>query len=200
MKKAQVVFSDDGLISSDGGPYEDGVQGVRIGFSREYLFLDLMYSSRSVYIGFGDALWKDEHLRDIPPKLPSKQYGVVLAFGVPERPMDQMSVGEHLKPNFAIQLWDIHTGMPIGYIVKVSAPGYIYLGQLILNVTAPEPVPILQDEGYLDLVRINENTWLLNANIWVTLNQTTLEDRVISIEKYYVRLSFRITISMKSLI
>lgn len=201
IEETQVVFSEDGLITGNGSSsYKDGVQGVGVKAERGFS-VDLTESSRFVFVKFQEAYWRDEHLNSIAPKLPSKNYRILLSMGFSKTEMDRMAVGEALEipsTTIAIVFIEADTSEFAGYALRTtilglsgfSAGGYT----LRVNITTPEPHHALYNEGHLTLTRTSGNTWTVDVEAWFALFQQ--RDHV----KYYVRLSFRITISMKSLI
>ena len=75
-----VVFSGFGHVLGDGfGAYEEGVQGVYIHVSSDDFSIVLFNSSRSVYVRFQEAYWRDEQLNIVASRLPSKNYRVLLS-------------------------------------------------------------------------------------------------------------------------
>jgi len=197
IKRTQAVFSEDGLIVGDGlGPYEDGSKGAHLVFSIGF-YLDLNESSRSVYVKFGDALWKDKGLRDISPLLPSKNYRGFIwieASGVTR--VEHMEVGERLEPQFiAMLFYDGDTGGFAGFAVRTARTGTTSFDtSFTMDITsAPEPPPPLYGEGHVYLLRSSEDTWIIDADAWFTLFQKTPGG---GITKHYVKLTFKITVTM----
>ena len=198
IKKFQLVFSGDGLIVDDGGgPYEDGSQGVRVGFTRAGgVFLDLNSSSRLVYIRFEDASWKDERLGDVASPLPSGRYRIMLGIQVSEGSIADIEVGERLEPDIAIILYDGETGGLKGSLVRMLASDRVYIGAWMIVTPPPEPPKALYQDGYFSLVRTDEHTWILQGDAWFTLLQHAEGEPV----KHYVRLSFKITIIVETFV
>lgn len=199
LKKAQVVFSDDGLIMSDGGgPYEDAAQGVRVGISRGGgIFLDLSDSSRFVYVKFEDMRWKDYMLRDVASPLQSKRYRIVLGALVPGKALTDMAVGEHAEPDVGIQFCDVDTGRIVSSAVR-TLTGTIYYDDSMTLIQPPKPPLILYEDGHIDLVRISEDTWIVQGEAWFNLVLLSLTGEVL--HNYNIKLSLKIAIVMKSLI
>lgn len=177
IKRPQVVFSDDGIISNDGGgPYENGVQGVRIDVvARPVFLMEIKDSSRFVYVKFEDTYWRGENLEAIASKLPSKNYWITLVMELPGKSLLEMNIGEHLEPQFGIVFWNANTGEEVCFMVT-----YLYGGESRIP-------PSLYEDGHLEVVRVNENTWVVDVDAWFSAWTGS----------YYVRLSFKITVNMK---
>lgn len=203
IKKASMTFSEGGMIVGDRSePYEDGVEGVVADVKRE-ASLDLRGSLRSIYMKFEDADWKDGNLSTIASILRTDYYRVILNIWIYESPITQMNIGDHLEPVISLILFNAYTDSFIGVMTsRVLTPGNysVVLGGVTLityKVEDPEPPASLYDDRYLDIVRVDENTWVVKVNAWFTLFQTTSLGETV---KHYVKLSFKINISMKSLI
>lgn len=193
-KKSQATFADNMILSSDlKGHYEDGVDDVVIkGFTgqssinADYYQIDMSRSSRSVFIRFGDALWKDENLVDISPRLPSQAYNVILLIGLREESILQAKIGEHYKPF----LYLIFVGpyqvpyMMVRDLLPEGKTGY-----------PPEPPLGLYNEGHADFILEGQNKWVLDVDAWFRDSITT---DFPAGPRYYVELSFTVTCSLGS--
>jgi len=209
----KVEFSEDGLIVSDTGePYEDGVQGVfartavrGAGFS---FALSLIESPRSAFVKFQEAYWRDGHLTSIPSRLRSKNYRIILTIGFSNVEIDMMDVGEVLEiPSAVVTIGfiDADTGELAGYALRTTPtlpePGLSGFSfgnyTFFVNVTAPEQHQALYDEGHVTLMRVSRDTWTVDVDTWLAIFQPNTEEEPV---EYYVRLSFRMTVTMKTLV
>lgn len=186
IKRPLVTFSEDGDIAGDGGgPYVDGVACMRIyvydisvypsnGFS-----LNGYDSPRFVYVRLGDVPWKDENLRGIPPRLPSKNLSMELYITFRNGTIPKIGVGERLEPTEILMFFlDPNSGM--------------YSIEMLRDLTYYPPPPELINEGHAYLVGKGGDTWVLDVDAWFRNDENP--------PKYWVRLNFRMTINLKSLI
>lgn len=219
-----LVIADDRIIASDGlGPYRDGIDGVFYG--RNVLFytrdeegyagmLGLNGSSRSVKVNFTQAPWKDANLRDVPSRLPSKNYRMNLIFfviGYDGKPVDwyDMGIGEYLRyesPQIQIQFYlnDLDTGqlgiyvwqeptiMEIGPTHDLTASVIFQYYDVWLPTNTPEPPQSLRDDSHMTLTRVSDEKWVLDVNAWFLTYHLTVRGDML---KYYVKLSLYLTIS-----
>jgi len=210
------MVADDEIIASDGrGPYRDGIDGVYYGRDEDIYTgcLNLNGSSRSVIVNFTQAPWKDANLMDVPSRLPSKNYCMILLFfviGYEGNPIDwyEMGIGDYIgykSPQIQVQFYlkDYDTGQFKGLYVwrdnetdKVTFDGttrIIYRDYNVwLPTTTPEPPHSLRDDGYVTLMRVSEGIWVLDVNAWFLTYYLTIRGDML---KYYVKLSLYLTIS-----
>ena len=165
-----VLIADDKLIASDGlGAYQPNVQGVDIGigeFVGEILTMDLNRSSRLVYVNFANAHWKDVNLVDMPSRLPSKSYRMVLWLSARSKAdIFKMDVGERLMPPdlfIIIYFYDPNTGALACIDTIYPFKGDFMVGSIHINITVPEP-PLLLSDDSLDEIsnRFTSFQWAL---------------------------------------
>jgi len=193
-KGNQVTFSDNTILSDDlRGPYEDGVDDMSIrsfagqsNINADFYQIDMSKSSRSVFIGFEDAHWKDENLLDTSPKLPSQAYNVILLIGLREGSILQAKIGEHYKPF----LYLIFIG-PYR-MSHMMARDLMPEGE---TECPPEPPLELYNKGHADFVLEDVNTWVLDVDAWF---RDSLSTDFPAGTRHYVELSFRVTCSLRS--
>lgn len=189
----QMVFSEDGMVVGDGrGPYTDRYEGVHIGMFRDRGFvLNTVESSRSVFVKFGEASWKNERLWDTYPVLPTGEYRVLLAVFLPEsfqKTLSEIEVGESAPVNVFIRLHDPDTGDFLGALQRF--PGDFRIGNRTFK--GPEPPKSLFDEGHLTIIRTGEHSWLVDVDAWFVIFQPSPTGEL---TKHYVRLSFKLKFS-----
>lgn len=193
-----VAFSENRLIKSDGrGLYKSGAQGIRVTSPKPEVFLiDLTESLRYVYVGFGDAVWKDEDLSDIIPTQQSGNYRALLTVENTRGSMGEMHVGERTEPDIEILFYSRETGQFEGLAIRSSKTAVIPLESgYVINCTAPEPPPSLYNGGYIELIRVGGDTWIIDADAWFTFFRASPGGKIV---KYYVHLSFKMAIVMKA--
>jgi len=200
-----VLIADDKLIASDGlGAYQPNIQGVYIGIGElvgEILTMDLNRSSRLVYVNFDNAHWKDVNLVDMPFRLSSKSYRMVLLLSARNKAnIFKMDVGEKLMPPdlfIIIYFYDPNTGALACIDTIYPFKGDFMYGSIHIKITAPEPPLPLSDDGHIQLTKTNEYTWVLDIDGWFASFHRSYRGDFL---KYYVRLSLVLTISRKSVI
>jgi len=191
IKRPLVTFSEDGDILGDGGgPYVDGVTCMRI-----YVYETVVYPSngfgfdgylspRSIRVRLGDVPWKDENLRDIPPRS-SKNLSMDLYITFRNGTIPKIGVGERLEPTEISMLFlDPDSGM--------------HSIEILRDLTYYPPPPELINEGHAYLVGVATDTWVLDVDAWFRYAYWTSYD--LNPFKYWVRLSFRMTIILQSII
>lgn len=191
IKRPLVTFSEDGDIVGDGGgPYVDGVAGMRIyvydaaAYPSNCFGLNGYDSPRFVYVRLGDVPWRDENLRDMPPRLPSKNWIVELDITIRNGTIPKIGVGERLEPDSIYLLfWD---------------PYSTNWTDMLRDLTYYRPPSELYKEGHAYLIGEGGDTWVLDVDAWFMNADWASND--VNTPKYWVRLNFRMTIDMKSLI
>lgn len=212
LKSGRYVMTllDGMLITGDGlGDYVHGIDGVYIGVETawRYALIDLSgYSTgeplfkRTVYIRFGDAIWKDLKLKPVDPMLLSDRYCISITVLIPENTTlispTQMSIGVPYEPSVSIGVLKAGTGEPICDIERTPIERQIGFGTRILNLTAPTPPPELYKDGYLYFTRTSNKTWVLEGDAWFLILQGLSKNETPEYEvlEYYVKLNFKITI------
>jgi len=199
-KKLQITFADDKTLEGDGaGPYTSGSDGVN--FQSVYsqlpdqnIFAFQSYESptRSIYIRFDEAEWKDRNLADIPPELPSMNYRVVIACGHRSILINTMEIGQVLEPYVWLTLYEADTGeMLDNFLIRDLVP--------FDNVTLPqEPPSRLYEQGHAVLTRQSEDVWVLDIDAWFTEVTHTTGVLLPNSPKCYVRISFVMTINLRA--
>jgi len=167
----------------------------------EILTMDLNRSSRLVYVNFANAHWKDVNLVDMPFRLPSKNYRMVLWLSARSKAdIYKMDVGERLMPPdlfIILFFYDTNTGALACIDTIYPFKGDFMVGSIHINITAPEPPLPLSDDSYFQLRRASEDTWVLDIDGWFASYHRSYRSDFL---KYYVRLSLMLTISRKSII
>lgn len=204
-----IVVADDMIVISDGrGPYKPEVDGVFLGkvsagagdlFISEFFIMDMNHSSRSVYVNFTQALWKDANLKDVPSRLPSKNYEMalwILAVDEPFKPLDlfMMNVGEKYSAP-ELQILIIFGEPDTGALVNLNAiremGGLSYFYDIFFNSTASELPQSLRDDIHIQLTRASEEAWVLDVDGWfASYHLSSLGDFL----ENYIRLSLNLTI------
>lgn len=155
------------MIASDGkGPYEEGVDDMQAYpvSSSDFDKFIIVIGSRYVWINFSDAHWMNESMKDIPPRYPSKRYGVSFAIGAV---ISKMDIGVHQSPPIVFILDDADVVFDIAYS------------------------PSLYRQGNIDLVRESQNKWTLDVDAWFTcINEQDFPYG----PEYYVQIGFTMTI------
>jgi hypothetical protein len=205
MTITSVIIADDKLIASDGlGAYQPSAQGVYIGIEDlpgDILNMDLNQSFRLVHVKFADAHWKDVNLLDMPSRLPSKSYRMVLWLSARNKAdIFKMGVGERLMPPdlFVILFfYEPNTGALACVDTIYPFKGDFMYNSIYIRIAAPEPPLLLSDDGHLQLTRTSEYTWVLDMDGWLASFHRSYRGDFL---KCYVRLTLMLTISMKSAI
>lgn len=189
------ILADDG-----GGRYIDGAEGVSITFRDSFgaIAIDLNQSTRSVYIGFEEAAWKDRYFNDIRPLLKSGNYHPILGIyaiqivssteTTPFRLTDTDPGSSYNDFNVIIYLGEID-----GYIYVLHRGFYGRWFIAGVEKTGLAPPTQLYNKGSLIFMRVDENTWLLEGEAWFELMKISTEDN--SVKEYYVKISLQITIT-----
>jgi len=184
IKRPLVTFSEDGDIAGVGGPYVDGVACMRIDVYSNGFYFDGYLSPRSVLVRLGDVPWKDENLKDMPPRLPSENLSMELYITFRKGTIPEIRVGERLEP----------TEIEIRFINPDSGLDSI---EMVRDLTYYPPPAELIKEGHAYLIGKGEDIWVLDVDAWFR-NADWAYD--VNPPKYWVRLSFRMTINLQSLI
>jgi len=176
------------IVGDGGGPYVDGVAGMRIyvqdaaAYSTNCFGLNGYFSPRLVYARLGDVPWKDENLRDMPPRLPSKNWGVELDITIRNGTIPKIGVGERLEPDSIYLLfWD---------------PNSNNWTDLLRDLTYYPPPPELYGEGHAYVIGEGGDTWVLDVDAWF-MNADWASN---GLTKYWVRLNFNMTINIRSIL
>lgn len=206
MTITSVVIADDKLIASDGlGAYQPSVQGVYIGIEElpgEILNMDLNQSFRLVYVNFANAHWKDVNLLDMPSRLPSKSYRMVLWLSARSEKTDmfKMDIGERLMLldlYTILFFYDPNTGALACVDTIYPFKGDFMYNSIYIKIAAPEPPLPLRDDSHIQLTRTGEYTWVLDIEGWFASYHRSYQGYFL---KCYVRLSLMFTIIRKSVI
>jgi len=207
------IASHGKIITGDGrGPYEHNVDGVYI--DHEYYFIIDLYNPkvRSVHVNFADAPWKDANLSDVPPGLPSRDYGMSVMIWENNQIGDfssgyidpfKMDVGEKFTlPEVQIQIffYDPDTLAVVDINTIHGKGGFLaqFQNSTWINSTTAEPPQSLRDESRIEMTRISEEVWALDVDAWlVSYYGPNLYS---GNQKGYVKLSLNLTINRKRVI
>jgi len=189
IKRPLVTFSGDGDIVGDGGgPYVDGVAGMRIyvydaaAYPSNCFGLNGYLSPRFVYAKLGDVPWKDENLGDMPPRLPSQNWSVEFDITIRNGTIPKIGVGERLEPDsIDLLFWD---------------PNSNNWTDMFRDLTYFRPPPELYREGHAYVVSEGGDKWVLDVDAWF-MNADSASNGP---TKYWVRLNFSMTINMRSIL
>lgn len=193
IKLLQATFSNDRMIAGDGkGPYVDGYAGISFHDLDASFDLQGHGSSRSVFVKFADTPWKDYNLTDMPPRFSSRNCRIDLTFYLGNISLRNMEVGRHYKPSeFLIAFLDTNTSEYVTDVVSDDA--YNANGTVSSNLP-----PALVNQSHAYLVRVDEDTWVLDVNAWFLNHDFTLT--LTNQPQYYVYLNFTMTIEYRNLI
>ena len=221
-----LVLANDRIIASDGrGQYRDGIDGVSYGTVDDVFYtrdeegymasFSLNGSSRSVYVNFTHALWKDANLRDVPSRLSSKNYHMILVFlviGYDKKPVDfyNMGIGEYLQyksPQIQVQfrlndfdtgqftgiyVWQEPTIRELGVTHDLTASTIYQYYNVWLPTNNTEPPQSLRDDSHMTLTRVSDEKWILGVDAWFLTYYRTIWGNML---KYYIKLSLYLTIN-----
>lgn len=203
VKKAEAVISDGKIIEGDGaGPYLDGPQYVIVGLSEnafEFSTYDYTrgfdgnFGDRYVFVDFINAKWKDENYTDIHPKIPSMRYHGSISFYIENADILKMVTGERLEPN-GLGIWLRDRGSTHDMICQCQR------NMLWEEINDSIPTASLYNEGHAYIEKASGDFYVLDVDAWFKTNEYDENGSLITDITYYIRLSFRITITLKGLI
>lgn len=207
-ERLSAEFTDGMILRSDGkGRYVDGFGAVRIDVSGGGLVMDIassptakyVESSRFVFIGFGEATWLNSDFEEVNPLLPSDRYRIYLAVTVlgGDRPVEpqEMELGFRYDPCVGFMVYNADTGELMYSVIRSPKREFGAFYSYVLDLREPIIPPKLYIDGYVYFTRVGETVWVLEGDSWFLALRIPSESEEWRFPRFYVRISFRVTIT-----